>query len=554
MKTKIYYIALMAVATSMLAACTSTEESAIDKALADGTIVPATFASVGVNGTTSSKAATSRATTTTQPNTVFKTFAPGDVFNFNYVNALSGYSQKTVYAKLQNDGTTWKTYSDEACTTEQTIYLDAKDEQYGVRNCFFKGFNGDVPEGQNIYYTEDCYITKQASDDVRGAMVCYDILKCDEPTVTVLNPTSNERKSTINVEFSHENYLLNINIAKVDGKSTLQKVNTVTIGLRERTTSALDGSNEHIHYYDVAATAIDANAASNGVTSSQWRVILPPRSTLDATYEYSVASITIKGTIADGSEWTYTIDLGRIGQRFSTKSGSSRTVNIKVAEQVSLILGATVEGWTAVDSGAADVTRYDDTYDFAGLTADEITAKLSELKTLFKGLPNNCVNLTIKNLTTLPERAFDGCYSISSVNLPDAVTIGDCAFLLCNSITSVNLPNATTIEKDCFNYCTSLSSIKIPNATTIGSDAFLSCSKLTSIDLPKVTSIGERAFYGCSLTSAKLTATGSISIASNGFWETNTIDLTLNSNKSTEVTDSYKWGGYTWKAINFVTE
>ena len=66
--------------------------------------------------------------------------------------------------------------------------------------------------------------------------------------------------------------------------------------------------------------------------------------------------------------------------------------------------------------------------------------------------------------------------------------------------------SVTSIGSSAFNYCYSLISVVIPqNVTSIGSSAFSSCHSLTSVVIPQnVTSIGSYAFNSCySLTSVK---------------------------------------------------
>jgi hypothetical protein len=76
--------------------------------------------------------------------------------------------------------------------------------------------------------------------------------------------------------------------------------------------------------------------------------------------------------------------------------------------------------------------------------------------------------------------------------------------------TSVSIPTliqyngkqytVTSIEEKAFQKCSSLTSVTIPNSvTSIGNGAFYDCSSLTSIVIPDgVTSIGKEAFKGCS--------------------------------------------------------
>lgn len=104
-------------------------------------------------------------------------------------------------------------------------------------------------------------------------------------------------------------------------------------------------------------------------------------------------------------------------------------------------------------------------------------------------------------VTTIVDRAFSDCYSLTSVTIPISVTsIGDSAFSNCYSLTSVTIPDGvTSIGGGTFSYCTSLTSVTIPNSvTTIGDSAFYGCPSLTSVTIPNsVTSIGIYAFHGC---------------------------------------------------------
>ena len=125
----------------------------------------------------------------------------------------------------------------------------------------------------------------------------------------------------------------------------------------------------------------------------------------------------------------------------------------------------------------------------------------------------NCTSLTSvtipDSVTSVSHSAFEGCTSLSNVILHDGVTdIAWMAFSGCKSLTSVTIPNSvTSIDDRAFSNCTSLTSVTIPDSvTSIGNSTFESCISLTSVTIPNsVTSIGNATFEGCiNLTMATL--------------------------------------------------
>ena len=86
-------------------------------------------------------------------------------------------------------------------------------------------------------------------------------------------------------------------------------------------------------------------------------------------------------------------------------------------------------------------------------------------------------------LTEIAEQAFLYCENLTSVKLPETVTvIHTSAFGGCKSLTSINLPrNLTTVESSAFGH-TNLASIEIPaSLTEIGQNAFNYIPHVTSI-------------------------------------------------------------------------
>ena len=118
--------------------------------------------------------------------------------------------------------------------------------------------------------------------------------------------------------------------------------------------------------------------------------------------------------------------------------------------------------------------------------------------------PEDSVGIIVfsTDVTEIGESAFQGCSSLTSINIPESVTkIGGWTFEDCSSLTSITIPESVTeIGWGSFKNCSSLTSITIPESVTkIGGYTFENCSSLTSITIPEsVTEIGEGAFMGCS--------------------------------------------------------
>ena len=138
---------------------------------------------------------------------------------------------------------------------------------------------------------------------------------------------------------------------------------------------------------------------------------------------------------------------------------------------------------------------------------------------------NSCwglTSVTIPNsVTSIGSRAFIGCSGLTSITIPNSVTsIGEMAFYGCKGLTSVTIGNSvTSIGSRAFYECSGLTSVTIPNSVTyIGWYAFYGCSGLTSVTIPNsVTSIGNSAFYGCSKLTSVTIGSGVTSIGSNAF-------------------------------------
>lgn len=94
---------------------------------------------------------------------------------------------------------------------------------------------------------------------------------------------------------------------------------------------------------------------------------------------------------------------------------------------------------------------------------------------------------------------------LTSVSLPNAVTLKGGAFSSCTNLTTASLPKVVTIEDGGgFGGCTNLTSVYMPIVETLGNAAFQGCSSLTYIDFPETTEIGQMVFCDVALTSVNL--------------------------------------------------
>jgi hypothetical protein len=95
---------------------------------------------------------------------------------------------------------------------------------------------------------------------------------------------------------------------------------------------------------------------------------------------------------------------------------------------------------------------------------------------------------------------FQGCSSLSSVNIPNSVTsIVNHAFQGCSSLSSVDIPNGVTFIGEGAFLDAGLTSITVPDLVKcINGSTFQNCGKLEKVILPaSLDSIGEDVFRDC---------------------------------------------------------
>lgn len=124
---------------------------------------------------------------------------------------------------------------------------------------------------------------------------------------------------------------------------------------------------------------------------------------------------------------------------------------------------------------------------------DAIKAAIKE-----KGVADGSVNLTLKNVMTIPDGTFKDVTWLNKVTLPDAVTIGKNAFGG-SSLKDIEAPKVSTVKMHAFDQCKSLENVNLPKVSEIGINAFHFCSTLRNVlfgTLTKVWTGDENNTYG----------------------------------------------------------
>ena len=132
----------------------------------------------------------------------------------------------------------------------------------------------------------------------------------------------------------------------------------------------------------------------------------------------------------------------------------------------------------------------------------------------------NCTTLVDATVETAEYVGPGAFYNtgITSINLPNILSIYSETFYTCYNLKLVNLPLAETIANNAFYYCHGLEHISLPSAKILDNNSFFICTRLSSIDIPEVTNIGQSAFYNCALTEVELPK---VKVIGKGAFDTN---------------------------------
>lgn len=176
---------------------------------------------------------------------------------------------------------------------------------------------------------------------------------------------------------------------------------------------------------------------------------------------------------------------------------SNEIINLKCTNATALTGNITIpnflDGKTVVSLG-----------DEAFKSAKNITGVTvsNSIQTIGYGAFNGCASLTnvdLGNITKLSFDVFKGCTSLTSITIPKTLKNGAISPCLNNpNITSITLEEGLTVVPSYLCANTGISSIKIPSSvTSIDYDAFSNCTNLKDVDLGKISKISFDVFKNC---------------------------------------------------------
>ena len=241
-----------------------------------------------------------------------------------------------------------------------------------------------------------------------------------------------------------------------------------------------------------------------------------------------------KGLICQGWNWTLEEIKNEnskvnVGATYITDDGKTR-IYIHLEERRSPILGLRINGTVIVDWGDGETSTitnigssklvytsehtYSNSGDYiitlevdgsASISGDSyctyILRSAINLYTNHYVYANTIQKIEIGNNISLYDYAFNNCYSLLTITIPNGITkINSYAFYYCYSLSSISIPSGvTSLYSKIFFNCYSLLTVSLPSSVKlIDQHAFYDCYCLKNINIPYgITKIYKYAFQNC---------------------------------------------------------
>lgn len=235
-------------------------------------------------------------------------------------------------------------------------------------------------------------------------------------------------------------------------------------------------------------SAIKAYKMDDANPKSSWVALVAPNAE-DANKDFICISVQENGT---GTPKAYSIK-----GIPNLESGKSYTYKLKIGKDKAIIDNVTVTDWkegTAIPGGEASLVTEESVRESVAkqlengndvvltLTSNASSDIFNAIKAAIKekGVADGSVNLTLKNVMTIPDGTFKDVTWLNKVTLPDAVTIGKNAFGG-SSLKDIEAPKVSTVKMLAFDQCMFLENVNLPKVSEIGIQAFHFCSNLKNV-------------------------------------------------------------------------
>ena len=142
-------------------------------------------------------------------------------------------------------------------------------------------------------------------------------------------------------------------------------------------------------------------------------------------------------------------------------------------------------GWSPAPTNITGATSCYAQYEFVGLWSRAFIKRI---------ISDEYVN---DRVTNVGGYAFYGMTKLTSLSLPEVVTLEDNGLNNASGLTTLNLPAVVTLGQNALQNLSKISSLSLPSATTISMKTFMGMTQLRTLHLPSVIEVASYSIYDC---------------------------------------------------------